>query len=109
MASPTELLLSGTNRNTGLFCAWGLNVKGQSGPLLKHVDGPSSAPVASDPDWDIQNLAFMCDVFTNRSECVSLAEHVDTALQNPEANTGTRTTKTLFKDEQQAAKEYLLC
>lgn len=109
MTSLTELLLSGTNRNTGLLCAQGLKVRGQSGPLLKHMDGPSSVPVASDPDSIIQNLAHTCDVFTYRGECVCLAHHVDIPLHYPEANTGNKTVKTLFKDVRQAAKKNTFC
>lgn len=34
----------------------GLKVRGQPGPWLKYTGGPSSPPLASDPDSDIQNL-----------------------------------------------------
>ena len=61
MTSVTEHLLSETNGNTVLLCAWvggggGPKVRGQHRPRLKLAGGPSSAPRASDPDSDIQNL-----------------------------------------------------
>lgn len=88
----TEHLLSGTNGNTGLFCACVRSkVRGQSRPWLKWAGGPSSAPLTPDPDSDAQNLVPMWDVFTYRSEGVGLAHSVDTRLQHTAAKCGNNT------------------